>query len=195
MNGCTRNGNAGDGAWRPRDAPVGRLQRPNHGSRRQEAPAHAARRVAAAPRTGSATAQDPGGRLSVDDRQPAVRPGAPALHQNSDRYRHRQASDGFADSAGAGNSGGDADSGRNLVFPYADSFQSRPTPDRRTAPESPAAHRPAPGGLLRRQQERRPGLAHHDRCGRRTQPDRHGTGGLRRRFDDRRDLLSRLADH
>ena len=37
MNGCTRNGNAGAGTWRPGDAPVGRLRAPTTGQEARSA--------------------------------------------------------------------------------------------------------------------------------------------------------------
>ena len=70
--------------------------------------------------------------------------------------------------------------------PHADSLQSRAATDRRTAPQSPAAHRPVAGLLLRHQQDRHAGLAHHDRRGRHAQSDRHRAGRIRRRPADRR---------
>ena len=47
-----------------------------------------------------------------------------------------------------------------------------------------AAYRTPLGQLLRRQSHRQPGVAHHDRCRRRAQPDRHRAGRLCRRHPD-----------
>ena len=51
------------------------------------------------------------------------------------------------------------------------------------------------GLLLRRQQDRHAGVAHHERRGRRAQPGRHRTGGLRRRAADGGDRLCGADSH
>ena len=125
-------------------------------------------------------------RLRADGDQPAVRAGAAALDQVSDRQRDRQASGATCWRRWCCGAGRDADPGRHFVFADATAFESRAAPDRRTAPEGAGARGAAAGRLLRRQQERRAGLAHHERRGRRAQPDRHWAGGFRRRPADGR---------
>ena len=80
--------------------------------------------------------------------------------------------------------GATVDPGRHLVHAHPVALQGGAAADRGTAPQSAGAHRPPAGGLLRRQQDRRAGLAHHDRRGGRPQPDRHRPGGIRRRHSD-----------
>ena len=59
------------------------------------------------------------------------------------------------------------------------------TADRRAAPQGAGAHRPAAGRLLRLEQDRHAGVAHHERRGGRAQPDRHRAGGFCGRHSDR----------
>ena len=69
---------------------------------------------------------------------------------------------------------------------HSTGFQSRATIDRRNAPQGPGAHRTASGLVLRRQQVRNAGVAHHDRRGRHPQLARHRADRIFGRPADRR---------
>ena len=178
---------------RPGDKPVGRLGRPTPSA---DSPKRTPRRSGPTCARWFCRGANSGARVSADDREPRS---AAWCCPISTRYlidnvigKHQME---LLTPLVLAVLRRDPDSGRDFVYSHAASFQSRTAPDRRTAPESPAAHRPAAGRLLRRQQERRAGFAHHERRGRRAQPDRHRPGRIRRRPDDRRDLAGRVAAH
>ena len=134
-------------------------------------------------------------RPGADGRQPRFRPGAARLHQVPGGRHHRQAP--FPEAPSARRRGADrhADPGNNLLLADADAVEGGAEADRRTAAAGAGARRPPAGGLLRLQQDRHAGVAHHERRGGRAQPDRHRAGGFRRRTADRGHRLRRAHPH
>ncbi len=121
--------------------------------------------------------------------QPRLRPGSARVDQVPGRRRPGQkASRETALDRGRG-SAGDHHPGDHLVFPDPAALEGGPAAHRRPAHAGAAAHRPSLRQLLRRHPHGRPGVAHHDRRGRRAQPDRHRPGRLCRRPAYRRPRL------
>ena len=154
-----------------------------------------AQRLAAVEGTGAAAPRHARGRLRAHGDQPALQPGDARFHPLSGGPRGGQARGLAAEPDDRRRVCRHADSGHHLVLAHPTAFEGRAAADRGTAAQSAGTRGPAVGGLLRRQQIRRAGLAHHERRGGRSQPDRHGSGGFRRRPVDRRALAGHPAQH
>ncbi len=74
--------------------------------------------------------------------------------------------------------------GSHLLFADPASLEIVAAHDHRIASQGAGAHRPAAGGVLRREQDRRAGLADHERRRRDSESDRHRTHRFCRRHHD-----------
>ena len=116
-----------------------------------------------------------------DGHQPGVGTGASVFDQIPDRQRHRQTSRRIVAAPGLSRTGGHLHSGDHVIRADSTVIESGAAPDRGTSPESAGAHFASAGRVLRFQQDRHAGLAHHDRRGRSAEPvgDRTGRSGRR----------------
>ena len=133
--------------------------------------------------------------LSADGDQSRFGPRASLLHQIPDRQRHHQAQLLNCSSRWCSAFWRYRDSGNHVVFVDAIALEGRAAPDHGTSSKGSSAYRLVASLVSRFDQERRAGLAHHERCRRRSQPDRHRIGRFGRRPDDRGNRAGRAVSH
>ena len=144
---------------------------------------------------GASAGRAAGDRLRAHGDQPGLRAGAARLDQISDRQHSAPGSGQQAAAAGGHRVQRHGGSGGYLIFADAALVESGAAPDHGSAQAGAAARGPALGELLRREPHGRAGFADHDRCGGRTEPDRHRPGGFCRRHPDRTAGVRDTAAH
>ena len=126
-----------------------------------------------------------GAGLRADGHQSPCGTGLARFHEISCGQRHQQTANPTADSDCAGCARRYGYSGLDIVHADAAALQVRAKNDCRPATSSAGTHRQASGFLLRRQQNGRVGVTHHERRGRRAESHWDGPGGVCRRNHDR----------
>src|SRR5579864_3567639 len=115
--------------------------------------------------------------VRTDGGEPDRVAGASLLHTIFDRQRNHQKADAVAETSGARRSARDLNSGSHVVLADAAAFEGGTALDCRPSPKSSGACGTAVSFISRFDQERRAGLAHHERRGGCAQSDWNRTCG------------------